>query len=65
MQLAWKMAGRESTNGWLGMVLYVLLAPALWAYMQVSLNEIWEQAEAGHAPPPAGGDMPPRLADQP
>lgn len=25
------------------MVLYVLLAPGLWAYVQVSLNDLWRQ----------------------
>jgi hypothetical protein len=43
VQLASKLAGREQANGWIGLLLYVVLAPALWAYIQVSLNEIWEQ----------------------
>ena len=43
VQLATKLAGRELPNGWIGLLLYVLLSPALWAYVQVSLNEIWEQ----------------------
>jgi hypothetical protein len=33
----------------------------MFAYLQVSLNHVWEQ-EAG--PPPSGGAMPPRLDDQ-
>lgn len=43
VQLAEKLGGKEQANGWIGLALYLLLSPALWAYMQVSLNEIWEQ----------------------
>jgi len=60
-----KLAGKEPVNGWLSIILYLLLAPAFWAYLQVSLNHVWEQeAEAlpGHAPPPPPADpMPPKL----
>ncbi|HET7509046.1 MAG TPA: DUF4234 domain-containing protein [Solirubrobacterales bacterium] len=65
VQGASKIAGREPVSGWLSIILYLLLAPAFWAYLQVSLNNVWEQeAEAlpGQAAPPAQGDeMPPRL----
>lgn len=65
VQGASKIAGREPVSGWLSLILYLLLAPAFWAYLQVSLNNVWEQeAEAlpGQAiPPPSGDDMPPRL----
>ena len=43
VQLASRLAGREPANGWIALILYLLLSPALWAYIQVSLNEIWEQ----------------------
>ena len=43
VQAASGLAGRERANGWIALILYLLLAPALWAYIQVSLNEIWEQ----------------------
>src|SRR3954451_9882586 len=65
-----RLAGQEPVNGWIAIILYLLIAPALWAYIQVSLNDVW-QAEADPvegmpAPPPAPGDeLPPRLADQP
>ena len=36
-------AGKEPLNGWIALILYLLLAPALWAYIQSSLNTIWEQ----------------------
>ena len=47
VQTASGLAGRERANGWIGLILYLLLPFALWAYIQVSLNEVWEQdAEA-------------------
>jgi hypothetical protein len=64
VQGASKIAGREPVSGWLSIILYLLFAPAFWAYLQVSLNNVWEQeAEAlpGAAAPPARDDMPPRL----
>ena len=33
----------ERVNGWIALIFYLLLAPALWAYIQASLNEVWEQ----------------------
>jgi len=62
-----RLAGQEPLNGWIAILLYIFIAPALWAYVQVSLNHVWE-AEADPAPgevaPPARGDeMPPRLSD--
>ena len=42
-----------------GLLLYLLLSPALWAYMQVSLNEVWrKEADA------ALGEQPPAPVDQ-
>jgi Domain of unknown function (DUF4234) len=43
VQSASGLAGSERANGWIALILYLLLAPAFWAYIQVSLNEIWEQ----------------------
>jgi len=43
VQTASETAGTERANGWLGLLFYFLLAPALWAYVQSSLNEIWER----------------------
>lgn len=65
VQGASKLAGREPVSGWISLILYLLIAPAFWAYLQVSLNNVWEQeAEAlpGQPAPPAPADeMPPRL----
>lgn len=43
VQAASGVAGKEPLNGWIALILYLLLAPALWAYIQSSLNAIWEQ----------------------
>jgi hypothetical protein len=68
VQGASKIAGREPVNGWIVLVLYLLLAPGMWFYLQSSLNEVWErEAEPlpGQEAPPAPSDaMPPRIDDQ-
>lgn len=65
VQGASRIAGREPLNGWIAIILYLLLSPALWAYVQVSLNDVWRQeAEPlpGEATPPSPPDqMPPPL----
>ena len=65
VQGASKISGREPVSGWIALILYLLLSPGMWAYLQVSLNHVWEQeAEPlpGQAAPPATADeMPPRL----
>jgi hypothetical protein len=65
VQNASKISNREPVSGWIALILYLLLSPAMFAYLQASLNNVWEQeAEPleGHAAPPAPGDaMPPRL----
>jgi hypothetical protein len=64
VQGASKIAGREPVSGWIALILYLLISPAMFAYLQVSLNNVWEQdAEplAGQAaPPPPSDAMPPR-----
>jgi hypothetical protein len=64
-----RLAGQEPLSGWIAIILYLLIAPALWAYIQVSLNHAWE-AEAdpieGQPAPPAPSDqMPPPLPPDP
>ena len=38
VQKAAGLAGREQANGWIALILYLLLAPAFWAYIQVTLQ---------------------------
>ena len=48
--------GGEEASGWLGLVLYIFISPAMWAYMQSGLNKSWEtmrSATATAPPPPA------------
>ncbi|HEX2708333.1 MAG TPA: DUF4234 domain-containing protein [Solirubrobacterales bacterium] len=64
-----KLGGKEPVNGWIALLLYLFIAPGMWAYLQVSLNHLWE-AEAdplpGQEAPPAADPLPPRLPnDQP
>lgn len=64
-----RLGGGEPLNGWIAIVLYLLLAPGFWAYVQVSLNDLWRrEAEAlpgQELPPPPADPMPPPLpADQ-
>jgi hypothetical protein len=68
VQGASALAGREPLNGWIALVLYLFIPPAMFAYLQVSLNDVWKQelspAAGEKVPPPADGDAtPPKLAD--
>jgi hypothetical protein len=59
-----RLAGKEPVNGWISILLYLIIAPAFWAYLQVSLNHIWEQEaepQAGQDAPPTSDEMPPPL----
>ncbi len=65
VQGAARVAGKDPLSGWIALILYFLISPALWAYIQVSLNGVWRSEAAalpGEPPPaqPADG-MPPRL----
>jgi hypothetical protein len=60
-----KISGQEPVSGWITIILYLLIPPAMFAYLQVSLNHVWEQeAEplpGQEAPPVTGDKMPPRI----
>jgi hypothetical protein len=43
VQAAQRLAGVEPINGWIGLVLYLVLSPAMYAYMQSGLNAVWEK----------------------
>lgn len=55
------LANLEPLNGWIALLLYIFISPAMFAYLQVSLNKVWEQ-ELGSG---TSGDspMPAKLAD--
>jgi hypothetical protein len=44
VQAAQRITGGTPINGWLGLVLYLVLSPAMYAYMQSGLNSVWETA---------------------
>jgi len=64
-----KVAGQTPLNAWIAIILYLVISPALWGYVQSELNKVW-QAEAdpveGELAPPAPSDaMPPTLPAEP
>jgi hypothetical protein len=69
VQGAARLTGKEPVNGWISLILYLVVAPVFWAYLQISLNDLW-RSEADLLPgqPPLPGvpdQMPPRLASDP
>lgn len=56
-QAAARLAGRpEGINGWIALILYLVISPAYIAYLQSDLNETWEaQAASGGALPSGAG----------
>jgi Domain of unknown function (DUF4234) len=68
MQSAQRLSGQQPLNGWIALVLFLVIAIGLWAYMQSELNKVW-RAEAdpipGEPAPPAIEDsLPPRTATE-
>jgi hypothetical protein len=41
VQAGQRLTGQNAINGWLGLVLYLVISPALYAYMQSGLNGAW------------------------
>jgi Domain of unknown function (DUF4234) len=69
VQGASRLAGKEPLSGWIALILYLLIAPGFWAYLQISLNDLW-RAEADLVPgqpplPSAPDELPPRMAEDP
>lgn len=50
VQAAQRLTGVEPLNGWIGLILYVIITPAFFAYVQSGLNAVWQRVE------PAGLD---------
>jgi hypothetical protein len=43
IQAAERLNGIQPLNGWLALVMYLLIAPVFWAYEQSELNKVWQQ----------------------
>jgi hypothetical protein len=68
VQGAARLSGREPLNGWIALILYLFISLGFFAYLQVSLNDLW-RAEGellpGQAPLPQVPDpLPPRLGSE-
>ena len=50
VQAAQRLTGQTPINGWIGLVLYIVIQPAFYAYMQSGLNTVW-RAQIGHPSP--------------
>ena len=69
VQGAARLAGHEPVNGWIALILYLFLSPAMWAYLQSSLNTLW-RSEADPIPgepelPAPADPLPPPLPPEP
>jgi hypothetical protein len=54
VQAAQSISGQTPINGWIGLILYLVLSPAMYAYMQSGLNAVWRSQRAA-APVQDGG----------
>jgi hypothetical protein len=68
VQGAARISGKEPPSGWISLILFLVISLGLWAYLQVSLNDVW-RSEAdvlpGQGPLPALPDaLPPRLDEE-
>ena len=59
VQAAQRLMGSDPINGWIGLILFILITPAFYAYVQSGLNPVWERlagsAEKEAAPAEVGG----------
>jgi hypothetical protein len=53
VQAAQRLSGQEPINGWLGLVLYLVISPVMYAYMQSGLNGAWKTQTVDAAVHPA------------
>jgi hypothetical protein len=53
VQAAQRLAGETPLNGWIGLILYLVLSPAFYAYMQSGLNGVWRAQSGQSAAGPA------------
>jgi len=43
VQAAQRLAGSDPINGWIGLILFIVITPAFYAYVQSGLNAVWER----------------------
>ncbi len=53
VQAAQRLSKQLPINGWLGIVLYVVISPVMFAYMQSGLNGVWKTQAVDAASQPA------------
>ena len=53
VQAAQRLSGQTPINGWLGLVLYIVISPVMYAYMQSGLNGVWKTQAVDAAAQPA------------
>ena len=46
VQRAQRLVGLTPINGWIGLVLVLVVSPAFYAYMQRGLNSVWQTLQA-------------------
>jgi Domain of unknown function (DUF4234) len=49
VQAAQRLTGVEPINGWIGLILFVVISPAFWAYVQSGMNSVWQRQESAEA----------------
>ena len=58
MQAAARLTGAEPVNGWLALVIFLLLGFIFAPYLQSCLNKVWDAQAGGAAPAPAAPTPP-------
>jgi hypothetical protein len=53
VQAAQRLSAQTSINGWLGVVLYIVISPVMYAYMQSGLNSVWKTQAVDASAEPA------------
>jgi hypothetical protein len=53
VQAAQRLNDLEPLNGWIGLILYVVISPAFFAYVQSGLNGVWQKEKSPAAEPSA------------
>ena len=51
VQAAQRLAGKEPINGWIGMILFLVITPAVYAYIPSGLNAVWERSQSADVEP--------------